>query len=199
MCSKLIFCSKLPRNAKIVRGYQNRKKLLQTLKVAQKLPSTIGTGLILSSWIDIKVGVFRVLSLRSSPCLVNSQLSCSLVMDIILTQANHWCILTVKTVMNTPWKVPTNANGTFISLTLNIVQPNPSTSLAKKCPVWSTDSRRIPKLTTDNSRIIYIPVIVTNSSPSTSVIDLNSALSRPPSSNQFQSWCIKELRFIYWI
>ena len=132
-------------------------------------------------------------------CSLNSQLSCSPVMDIILTRADHWCILTVKTVMNTPWKVPTNPNGTFISLTLNIVQPNPSTSLTEPGPVWSTDSGRIPKLTTDNSRIIYIPVIVTNSSPAASVIDLNSALSRPPSSNQSQSWCIKELRFIYWI
>ena len=114
-------------------------------------------------------------------------------MNIILTRADHWCILTVSTVMNTPWKVPTNPNGTFTSTTLNIVQPNHSTSLTEPGPVWSTDSRRIPKLTADNSRIIYIPAIVTNSSPDTSVIDLHSALSRPPSSNQSQSWRIKEL------
>ena len=118
-------------------------------------------------------------------------------MNIILTRADHWCILRVYTVMNTPWTVPTNRNGTFISLTLNIVQPNLSTSLTEPGAVWSTESRRIPKLTADNSRIIYIPAIVTNSSPDTSVIDLHSALSRPPSSNQSQSWRIKELHFIY--
>jgi len=118
-------------------------------------------------------------------------------MNITLTRADHWCILTVKTVIYTPWKVPTNPNRNFISLTLNLIQPNLSTSLTEPGAVWSTDSRRIPKLTADNSRIIYIPAIITNSSPATSVIDLHSALSRPPSSNQSQSWRIKELHFIY--
>ena len=48
--------------------------------------------------------------------------------DIILTWANHWCIFTVITVMNTPWTGPaTMPNVIFISLTLNIVQPNSAT------------------------------------------------------------------------
>ena len=42
----LYFAQKLLRKAKFARGCQNCKKLLQTPKVAQKLPSTIGTGLI---------------------------------------------------------------------------------------------------------------------------------------------------------
>jgi len=107
---------------------------------------------------------------------------------IALTWTDHWCILMVTTVMHTPWLVLTIHNGIFISLTLNIVQPNLSTSLTKPCILWSTDSRRIPKLTTDNSRIFYIPGIVTNRSPATSVIDLHSALSRPASPNQSQTW-----------
>ena len=41
----LYFAQKLLRKAKFARGCQNCKKLLQTPKVAQKLPSTIGTGL----------------------------------------------------------------------------------------------------------------------------------------------------------
>ena len=110
---------------------------------------------------------------------------------ITLTWTDHWCILIVSTVMHTPWTMSTIHNRTFISLTMNIVQPNLSTSLTKPCTVWSTDSRRIPKLTTDNSSIICIPIIVTNSSPGTIVIDLHSALSRPTSSNQSQTyWCI---------
>ena len=44
--SNLYFVQKLLRKAKFARGCQNCKKLLQTPKVAQKLPSTIGTGLI---------------------------------------------------------------------------------------------------------------------------------------------------------
>ena len=106
---------------------------------------------------------------------------------IALTWTDHWRILMVTTVMHTPWTTSTIHNGSFIPLTLNIVQPNLSTSLTKPCTVWSTDSRRIPKLTTDNSRIIYIPAIITNRSPAASVIDLHSALSRPTSSNQSQS------------
>ena len=90
--------------------------------------------------------------------------------------------------MYTPWTVSTIPNGAFISLTLNIVQPNSATSLTEPGSLWSTNSRRIPKLTTDNSRIIYIPVIVTNRSPASSVIDLHSALSRPASPNQSQTW-----------
>ena len=90
--------------------------------------------------------------------------------------------------MYTPWTVSTIPNGAFISLTLNIVQPNSATSLTEPGTLWSTNSRRIPKLTTDNSRIIYIPVIVTNRSPASSVIDLHSALSRPASPNQSQTW-----------
>ena len=94
----------------------------------------------------------------------------------------------VTTIMRTPWIVWTIHNGIFISLTLNLVQPNLSTSLTKPCILWSTDSRRIPKLTTDNSRIFYIPGIVTNRSPASSVIDLHSALSTRASPNQSQTW-----------
>ena len=90
--------------------------------------------------------------------------------------------------MYTPWTVSTIPNGAFISLTLNIVQPNSATSLTELGTLWSTNSRRIPKLTTDNSRVSYIPVIVTNRSPASSVIDLHSALSRPASPNQSQTW-----------
>jgi len=42
----LYFGQKLLRKGKFARGCQNRKKLLQTPKVAQKLPSTIGTNLV---------------------------------------------------------------------------------------------------------------------------------------------------------
>ena len=106
---------------------------------------------------------------------------------IALTWTDHWRILMVTTVIRTPWKVSTIHNVIFISLTLNIVQPNLSTSLTEPGTLWSTNSGRIPKLTTDNSRIIYIPAIITNRSPAASVIDLHSALSRPTSSNQSQS------------
>ena len=47
MCSKPLFCPKIvQKKAKIVRGHKNRKKLLQKPKVAQKLPSTIRTALL---------------------------------------------------------------------------------------------------------------------------------------------------------
>ena len=111
---------------------------------------------------------------------------------ITLTWTDHRYILMVSTVMLTPWTVSTVHNGIFISLTMNIVQPNLSTSFTKLYSVWNTDSRRIPKLTTDNSRIIFIPMIVTNSSPGILVIDLHSALSSPTSSSQSQiCWCIR--------
>ena len=42
----LYFAQKLLREAKIAQDCQNRKRLFQTPKVAQKLPHTIGTGLI---------------------------------------------------------------------------------------------------------------------------------------------------------
>ena len=41
----LYFAQKFLRKAKFVRGCYNRKKLLQTPKAAQKLPSTNGKGL----------------------------------------------------------------------------------------------------------------------------------------------------------
>ena len=47
MCSKPYFAQKLLRMPKVVRGCENRKKLLPTAKVAQKLPSAIATCLIL--------------------------------------------------------------------------------------------------------------------------------------------------------
>ena len=146
-------------------------------------PATIGStwkwgkGIVLSASLFLKQkGSILIISTRKYSLFT-----------IALTWTDHWCILVVSTVMHTPWIVSTTRNGTFISLTLNTVQPNLSTSLTKPCTVWSTDSKRIPKLTTDNSSIIFIPIIVTNSSPATAVIDLHSALSRPISPNQSQS------------
>ena len=46
MCSKPIFCSKIAQKEKNCWVTRTAKKLLQEPKVAQKLPSTIGTGLL---------------------------------------------------------------------------------------------------------------------------------------------------------
>ena len=146
-------------------------------------PATIGSTWKWGKRIVLSAGLFLK---QKGSILIISTRKYSLFI-IALTWTDHWCILVVSTVMHTPWIVSTTRNGTFISLTLNTVQPNLSTSLTKPCTVWSTDSKRIPKLTTDNSSIIFIPIIVTNSSPATAVIDLHSALSRPISSNQSQS------------
>ena len=69
----LYFAQKLLRKAKFARGCQNCKKLLQTPKVAQKLPSTIGTGLPWRTWIrDTTILFFFSQLRRSSGKFVNS-------------------------------------------------------------------------------------------------------------------------------
>ena len=71
----------------------------------------------------------------------------------------------VSTVMLTPWTVSTIHNGTFISLTLNIVQPNLSTSLTKPCTVWSTDNRQLENHFYPNDRHKQFPRYLCNRSP----------------------------------
>lgn len=53
MCSKPIFVKKNAQKAKVARGWQNYKELLLTLKVDQKLPSTIGTDLTDSRYVQL--------------------------------------------------------------------------------------------------------------------------------------------------
>ena len=52
MCSKAIFCSKVAQKGKICSRLLEPQKLLQTPKVTQKLPSTIGKGLSVKSSIE---------------------------------------------------------------------------------------------------------------------------------------------------
>ena len=98
--------------------------------------------------------------------------------------AYYRCIFTVVAVMRTPSIVPTIDNRTFTSRACNIIQPNSTTSGAESGRPWSTNRTRKPKLTTNNSRVIYIPGVITNSSPDVIVINFNSSFPASRSSNQ---------------
>ena len=88
---------------------------------------------------------------------------------------------------------------TFITLTIDIIQPYLAASLTKEGGVWSTGRVWIIKRTTNDACIIHIPWIVTNCSPWTIVEYLNPTLSVPTSSNKPWTWerinCCKMLFF----
>ena len=98
--------------------------------------------------------------------------------------AYHRCIFTVAAVMRAPSIVPTIEYGTFTSRTCNIIQPNLTTSGAEPGRPWSTYRSRKPKLTTNNLCVIYIPGVITNSSPDVIIINFNSSFPASRSSNQ---------------
>ena len=98
--------------------------------------------------------------------------------------AYHRCIFTVNAVMDTPSAVLTIPYRTFSSRACNIIQPNLTTSGAEPGRPWSTYRSRKPKLTTNNLRVIYIPGVITNSSPDVIIINFNSSFPASRSSNQ---------------
>ena len=100
------------------------------------------------------------------------------------SRAYHRCIFTVAAVMRAPSIVPTIEYGTFTSRTCNIIQPNLTTSGAEPGRPWSTYRSRKPKLTTNNLCVIYIPGVITNSSPDVIIINFNSSFPASRSSNQ---------------
>ena len=85
--------------------------------------------------------------------------------------------------MYIPSIVWTSLNRYFIAQAIDIIQPYLSTSLTEVGKVWSTWRVSIPKRTTNDSCIIYIPRIVTNCSPDAIVEYLHSPFSIPVSSN----------------
>ena len=107
----------------------------------------------------------------------------------------------VTTVIYIPSILWTTLYRTFITLTIDIIQPYLATSLTKVGGAWSTGRVRIIKRTTNDSCIIQIPWIVTNCSPCTIVEHLNPTLSVPVSSNNPRTWeritCCKRLIFFY--
>ena len=98
--------------------------------------------------------------------------------------AYHRCIFTVAAVMRPPSIVPTIDYRTFTSRTCNIIQPNSTPSGTESGRPWSTNRTRKPKLTTNNSRVIYIPGVITNSSPDVTIINFNSSFPASRSSDQ---------------
>ena len=104
------------------------------------------------------------------------------------SRAYHRCIFTVDAVMRAPTSVPTIDYGTFTSRTCNIVQPDLTTSGPKSGRSWGTNRTRIAKLATNNSRVKYIPGVITNSSPDVVMVYFNSSFPASRSSNQSQAY-----------
>ena len=106
--------------------------------------------------------------------------------------AYHRCIFTVATVMDTPSVVSTINYRTFISRACNIVQPNLSTSGTESGRPWGAYRSGKSKLATNNLRVIYIPVVITNSSPNVIMIYFNSSFPASRTSHQSQTWSPKK-------
>ena len=85
-----------------------------------------------------------------------------------------------------PSIVSTSLNRRFNAQAVDFIQPYLSTSLSEVRSGGSKGRRRITKRTTNHSRIIHIPAIVTNCSPRTVVEYLNPTFSAPASSNKSQ-------------
>ena len=111
---------------------------------------------------------------------------------IKLTWTDHWCILTVATVMHTPWTMSTILNGSFIPLTLNFVQPNLSTSLEhwQQSTNTQVDDRQPPHLLYPSYRHKPFPSYLCNRPP---LCPLRTNFLQPISHLTY-----KKLRFIYW-
>ena len=101
-----------------------------------------------------------------------------------LTWTNHRGIIRVTAIFYAPPSVLTIYNCTFTAGTTYIVQPNLTASSTKACSVWSTNSVSKSQLATNDTSIIHIPVIITNSSPVAIVEYLHSSFSFPASTNQ---------------
>ena len=101
-----------------------------------------------------------------------------------LTWTNHRGIIRVTAIFYAPASVLTIYNCTFTAVTTYIVQPYLTASRTKACRVRSTNSIRKSQLATNDSSIVYIPGIITNSSPVAIVEYLHSSFSFPASSNQ---------------
>ena len=102
----------------------------------------------------------------------------------ILTWTDDRCIFTVTAVLFTPSTVQAWRYRTFITQTLDIVQPYLPTSLTEVRSNWSIGRIRKAKRATNDLRVVDIPVIITNWSPSAIVIYLYSPFSTPASSNE---------------
>ena len=103
------------------------------------------------------------------------------------SRAYHRCIFTVAAVMRAPTTVPTIDYGTFTSRTCNIVQPDLTTPGPESGIRWGTNRTRKSKLATNDSCVIYIPGVITNSSPDAIVIYFNSSFPASRSPNQSQT------------
>ena len=119
--------------------------------------------------------------------MVTKNQKCLLV--LILTQANNCCILVVTTVVIVPSQVFTVDDRTFVTQALHIIQTNASISFTKPSRTWSTKSVRKSKLMTHHSSVLYIPQIVTNSSPGAIIKYLHSSFPIPVSANKSQFSC----------
>ena len=94
----------------------------------------------------------------------------------------------VTTVIYIPSIMWTTLYRTFITLTVDMIQPYLAASLTKEGGAWGTGRVWIIKRKTNDSCIIQIPWIVTNCSPGTIVEYLNPTLSAPASSNKPRTW-----------
>ena len=94
-----------------------------------------------------------------------------------------------------PSIVWTIVNGIFTSGTVDIVQPDLTTSSTKVGGLWSTKSARISQLTAYDTRIIHIPDVIAYSSPCTVVEYLYSPLTVPASSDKSHSLCKSRISY----
>ena len=157
--------------------------------------------LIYHDFVVQAIAICYTLTHKQTDADSNMSIMWVLIIDCLVRRtswAYHRCILTVTTVMDTPSVVSTVNYRTFISRACNVVQPNLSTSGAELGRPWGAYRSRKSKLATNNLRVIYIPGVITNSSPNVIMIDFNSSFPASRSSHQSQTWSPKKSKKGEW-
>ena len=102
----------------------------------------------------------------------------------MLTSTHHSSILKMTTVMVTPGSVVAVKQTIFTSWTANLIQPDASSSSSKVSTARCWYCSWISQHPTDYTGISPTPTVITNCTPSSSVVHFNTTFIRGPPSNK---------------
>ncbi len=87
-------------------------------------------------------------------------------------------------VMNSPAEAVTAGQTALLSVTVHVIQQNPSRAVAEVSVCRCTDSQSAADLLTHDCGVRHAPVIITHRSPAALIVDLHPALTAVPCPRQ---------------